>query len=148
MMVGPMTANRFQSGEAERLNPVGLTQRFRFRADTSDRAVTQFRFLDDPAGAFQIAYEYVTDEWVKQGGGVYSNSIAADSNTVLFDDVLFEAECMWRVLRALGEPFFDEKDEAVRLTEALISQESGRTIKLRDRPFLGENVPEGNWPTP
>jgi hypothetical protein len=55
---------------------------------------------------------------------------------------------MWRTLRAVGEPFFDEKDEALRILEAQISQENGRTLRLRDQPFLGENIPEGNWPTP
>ena len=106
--------------------------------------------MDDPGGAYTLAFEYVTDQWCYDGSGSYSANITADANVPVFDDYLFEIETEWRVLRALGEAYFDEKSEADRLAAALFGQENGAIINMHGAMsrYLGVNSTEGNWPEP
>ena len=142
-IVGPLNPRAWQSGEALLVVSGGMEHRFRIKSDTSTPRTNLFYLLDDPDGAFTLAYEYVTHEWSYDGSSSYSENITADSNQPVFDDYLFEVECTWRALKALGEPYFDEKDEAMRLADNLYGQENGTTISMRSNPILfAENIPE------
>ncbi|MGR8921006.1 MAG: phage adaptor protein [Gammaproteobacteria bacterium] len=145
-MVGPHTPALWQYTEALLTVSGGLEQRFRIKADgTATPRADKFYLLDDPGGSYTLAYEYVTHEWAYDGSSTYRESIAADTDQPVFGEYLFECELRWRVLRALGEAYFDEKDEAVRLADRLYAQENGETIPMRQRRFIAPNIPEGSW---
>lgn len=146
LLIGPVPVHEYARGKAETLSPVGIQHRFRIRA-SAVHETPEIVFVDDPGGAYDLAFEYVTDQWVSQGGGVYSDDIAADSNTVVFDPYVFEAQTRWRALRVLGEPFAMELEEANRVEEQAYSRQNGSLVRLApSRIRFMENIPEGNWP--
>lgn len=145
-LVGPMNPAGWQYGEALLVVSGGLEHRFRIKSDTSTPRADKFYLLDDPAAAVDLAFEYVTHEWLYDGSSTYKETISADTDVPLFDDYLFECEVTWRALKLLGEQYFDEKDEATRLCDRLFAQEGGKQISMRRRAFeFAENIPEGNW---
>jgi len=147
LLIGPVPVHEFQRGKAETLSPVGIQHRFRIRA-SANHATPELAFVDDPGGAYSLAFEYVTDQWVNQGGGTYSDTVLADSNEPVFDHYLFECQTRWRALRTLGEPFAAELDEANRTEEQTYSRQNGSLVRLApSRVRFMENIPEGNWPT-
>lgn len=146
-LTGPLDAASWQYGEALLTVGGGIEQRFRIKSDTSTPRVNKFFLLDDPDGTYTLAYEYVTHEWLYDGSSGYKESITADTDVPVFDEQLFELEVLWRVLRRLGEPYFDEKDEAMRTASVMYAQENGRTISMQGRRSdFAVNVPEGNFP--
>lgn len=146
LLIGPVPVHEYARGKAETLSPVGIQHRFRIRA-SSVRDVPELVFIDDPGGAYELAFEYVTSEWVSRGGGVYSRTVASDSDTPIYDRYLFETQVRWRALRSLGEPFAAELDEANRIEEQAYSRQNGSMIRMApSRVRFMENIPEGNWP--
>lgn len=147
-IVGPQTAAQWQLGQAMLVSPGTLLRTFRIKTDgTNAPRVDKLYLLDDPGDGVELAFEYVTKEWVYDGSGAYREDIAADTDQPVFDPQLFELECTWRILRANGEPFFDEKDEANRLADRLYAQEGGQTIDMQPRRWtMTPNIPEASWP--
>ena len=143
---GAYTPAGWQAGEALLVVSGGLQQNFRIKTDSSVTPhVDKFYLLDDPGGAYTIAYEYGTNEWLYDGSSTYGDTITADTQQVLFDDYLYETEVLWRALKLLGEPYFDEKDEAMRVSENLYGLEGGATIAMSpNKTLFQENVPETN----
>lgn len=146
-MRGPLTPSQWQYGEAILTVSGGLLQHWRIRTTNASPRATVFDLLDDPAGAYTLAFEYVTHAWAYDGTGSYAADIASDSDVPIFDDYLFETECLWRTLRALGEAYFDEKSEADRASDTLYAQENGQILNMHSRPILNgpPNIPEGSW---
>lgn len=114
---------------------------WRLKADAGRQRV--FALVDDPAGAYTIAYEYVTDQWLYDGSNLYYADIAADADQPVFDDYLFEMATRWRVLKALGLPYQEEQREAVILENTLFGQEHGRAVSLTPESIeFASNIPE------
>lgn len=143
-LIGPIGRAEYQRVKAWTSD--GLqNHRVQFRATTADRATPQLVFASDPGGAFTIAYEYVTQEWLKTGSG-YADTVASDTDEPVFDRYLMECQLRWRIRRALGEPFASELDEANRAEERLFSQQGRAVLRMSPtRPQFAENIPEGNW---
>ena len=113
---------------------------WRLKADAGRERV--FALVDDPGGAYDIAYEYVTDQWV-QSGSVYYADIQADTDLPVFDDYLFEMATRWRVLKALGLPYQEEQREAAILENTLFGQERAQTVCLTPEAIeFAVNLPE------
>ena len=113
---------------------------WRLKADAGRERV--FALVDDPAGSYEIAYEYVTDQWVLSGA-VYYADIQADTDLPVFDDYLFEMATRWRVLKALGLPYQEEQREATILENTLFGQERGQTVSLTPEAIeFAINLPE------
>ena len=148
-LVGPYAAAGWQYGEALLSSPGGINMTFRIKSANTTPRVDKFYLLDDPNGTYTLAYEYFTKQWVYDGSSAYTTDINGDSDVPVFDDYLMEIDTKWRLLRANGEPYFDEKDEAMRLVETLIAQENGETLDLRPRSRrfqqFYENVPETGY---
>ncbi len=145
-LIGPQPPAYWQYGEALLTVSGGIEHRFRIKVDDSVPRVEKFFLLDDPAGAYTLAFEYVSHEWIYDGSAAYREDFAADADQPVFDDYLMELETEWRLLRALGEPYFGEQEEANRLADRLYSQEGGETIRMGPRRLeYAENIPEGDW---
>lgn len=143
-VLAPESPQAFQRGRADFVDS-GLRHEIRF-AQADNRTAVVVRFVDDPQGAYDIRFEYATDQWVNQGGSVFSTAPVADSNTHLFDDYVFEAHCLWRTLRALGEPYFSELDEAKTVEAQAYGRENAAPLSMRPRTYnLSAVTPEGNW---
>ena len=113
---------------------------WRLKADASRNLI--FALVDDPAGAYEIAFEYVTAQWVTDGS-LYYDDIQADTNVTVFDDYLMEMATRWRVLKALGLPYQEEQREATTLENTLFGQERGQTVSLMPNAIeFAINLPE------
>lgn len=133
-LVGPENPAGWQYGNAMIISEDGITQTFRIkRDDAATPRADKIYLLDDPGGSYTLAFEYVTTEWIYDGSSAYYTDVQADANESLLDDYLMELETTWRMLRALGEPYFDEKDEAMRRADQKYAQENQRTLDLRAR---------------
>ena len=144
---GPYSPAQWQYGEALLSSPGQLNTVFRIKRNAS--RVDQLFLLDDPGGTYTIAFEYVTNEWIYDGSSTYYADVQADADVPLFDDFLMELETTWRALRALGEPYFDEKAEAIERAEMLYAQENPMVLDMRPRvrrfTNLIDNVPETGY---
>jgi hypothetical protein len=140
-MSGPLTSVQWQGELGYGLAGTFWARPWSLRADGNRTRV--FALVDDPGGAYTIAYDYVTDEWLWDGVAVYYADINADSYQPVFDELLMEAATKWRLLRALGLDWQSDQAEAAGLEAQLYAQERGRPITLgTDVLTWGYNAPE------
>ena len=138
---GPITSQAYQAAQADMLGATLWARPWSLRADGNRLAV--FELQDDPGGAYTIAYDYVTAEWLFDGVSTYSTAISADTQKAIFQDELFEAAVLWRVRRALGLDYADHQREARMLEDQLFAQERGAEVCLAPEPYgFSVNVPE------
>jgi len=146
-IAGQRTPAQWQEGEALLLPSTGLHRQFRLRVTTAAPRVRKFYLLDDPAGAYDLAFEYVTDAWCYDGSSAHTTTIGTDAAIPVFDEYLYALEFRWRLLRSLEAPYYDEKDEAIRLADLLYGQENPQSIDMRRRrrSVLTANTPESGF---
>jgi hypothetical protein len=138
---GNITPRAWQDEKGYGLAATFFARPWRLKADAGRNKI--FALVDDPAGAYTIAYEYVTDQWIYDGTAVYYADIQADTDQPVFDDMLFEAHVRWRVARALGLPYQDDRRDAEMLENTLFGQERGRDVLLMPETLaFSNNAPE------
>lgn len=141
---GPLFPDEWQLQKAARVQ--GPFPQFRIRGKS-------LLMLPVPAAGITIAGEYVSRHWCQSSGGTGQERWAADTDTGVLSEDLLTADLKWRVLRAKGMDYAEEKMEAEMLINNAISRSgSNRTMNLddsnsfRDRDYLGAVlIPEGSW---
>ena len=105
-------------------------------------------FLDEtPSSVETFAFEYISGNWVVDRTGsvpAFKSSFTLDTDESIIDEFLLELSVLWRTLRRLGEPYFDERDEAEREIQIRLGQDkAAKTIRGRARGIpLVANVGE------
>lgn len=108
-----------------RIRPVPATLVNRFYVDPTP-----------PATGSTLVFEYVTNTWAKASGGTLQSTFAADTDTVVFSQELLELSMIWRMLRALGQPYADEKQEFERELDMQVGRDGGRrALSLAPQPL-------------
>ncbi len=117
--------------------------RFRLLGDDAGPSTgARFTLHPTPSGTETIFYQYYSKNWVTNDS-TEKASLTADTDEVVFDDDLFEMGVVWRLLKALGQPYGEEKADFDRQNEICLAQ-SGATENLHadgNIPALS-NIPE------
>lgn len=99
-----------------------------------------------PTTGDTFAFLYRTEGWVNSSGTIRA-SCSADTDTFLLDDYLVECEAKWRFLKAIGQSYGEEKDEAMRMRQIALAEDSGMEpigVGFSDTP-ISWNYPERNF---
>lgn len=117
---------------------------FHIRADQGARKI----FLDPiPSAADTVAFAYLSNQWARSAGSVAQATWQADTDTTILDDDLFRLGMLWRVKRAFGLPYLDERDEyEVEVEKAwgrdLVPPVLNATLHGRSSVMPEPNVPD------
>jgi len=111
--MGALDAREWQSLKSG-LATTLVTDAFRIKAKLAAKRI----FIDPtPSGVENFAFEYLSDAWVREigtatdGQDQFFNAFTLDAQESLIDENIVELEVIWRMLRAMGEPYFDQRDE-------------------------------------
>jgi hypothetical protein len=96
-----------------------------------------------PTATETIAFEYVSNQWCESSGGTDQSSWAADTDNLLLDEDLYISGLKWRFLRAIGEPYLDEKFEYDNMYISKIGNDGGRQTGVLS---LNQNMDVHNIP--
>lgn len=136
-LVSPQRWQFLKSGQA---GASGIDQEFIKRG-------TQILINPTPTATEAVYYEYLSNQWCESSGGTDQSAWAADTDVLLLDEDLFTAGLKWRFLRAVGEPYADEKLEYDALYISKIGNDGGRqSISLGkiNRDYMA-NLPETGY---
>ena len=103
-----------------------------------------FTIHPTPAAVETIYYQYYSKNWLTDSGGTTEKSaFSADADVVVFDEEVFVMGIIWRVLKAMGQPYGEEKAEFDRELEIAFAQ-SGITENLHadGNTTILSNIPE------
>ena len=107
-------------------------------------------FVDPtPASVVSMAIEYIANTWCESSGGTGQSVWTADTDVCRLDQELFSLGLLWRIKRALGLAYADDRaDYDVQLRAAIKADLALRPIDLAPQRALPyPNVPEGSWPS-
>jgi len=105
--------------------------------------------IDTP---FQIAWEYLSLNWVRNVGGTLQASMTADTDVPILDSQALVLGVKWRFLQAKGIPTAASmQTEYLDYVNQLIARDGGAptlTMGRKWNPYLlgPFNVQDGNWP--
>lgn len=99
----------------------GIYDKFHIRYNGTSQ---KFFITPVPATADAFTYLYRREGWVISSGSVIA-SCSADTDTFLLDDYLIELEAKWRFLKAIGQSYGEEKDEALRIRQIALAEDGG-----------------------
>ena len=84
-----------------------------------------------PTAIETLVYEYLSNQWCESSGGTDKSAFTADTDNLLIDEDLFTLGLKWRFLRAIGDPYADEKLEYDSLFMSKIGNDGGRqTVRM------------------
>ena len=101
---------------------------------------------------FQIAWEYLSLNWVRNGGGTLQSSMTADTDTPILDSQAIILGVKWRFLQAKGIPTAASmQTEYMDYVQQLIARDGGApTLSMgrRWQPYLLSpySVQDANYP--
>lgn len=125
---------------------ISPAMRFGYRAIVGPR---QAAFLLDPVptGAHDLVIEYVSRWWAEDSSGDGKEEFVTDTHHVRLDDELFRLGLMWRVRKAYGFPYADDRaDYEAQLKSAKANDLNMPVVCLGQKPpRLFPNLPEGSW---
>lgn len=140
-LLGPLEAQEWQVLKSG-ISPTGPRTRYRIMAG-------KIYFDPVPSAAQDIAFEYYSNAWCQSQANVPQTAFAADNDTFILPDNLLVLSMKWRVLRAKGLDYTQEKDDFdAALERALSRAGSSRSLPLnaqspRSINLLGNaNVPD------
>lgn len=140
-LYGPLTPAQWQSSKSG-LATSASRRLWRLRPVTG---ANKFYVDPTPTAVETLAYEYISNKWAITSGATTA-TLTLDADTVLFDQELWELDIIWRMLRVLGQPYADEKQEAIDALDAAVADDRGaKTLSLShqgDIAILGANVPD------
>lgn len=137
---GPLYPSEWQYQKAS--STAGVYSDYRIRGNS-------LYMLPAPAAGETIAGEYASKYWCESSGGTAQARWAADTDTGLLDEDLLCMDLKWRLLRAKGMDYAEEKMEAeIQINLAMARNGSNRIINSgepeRERA-ASVGVPDGNW---
>lgn len=103
---------------------------------------------------FQIAWEYISLDWVRNTGGTLQASMTADTDVPILDSQALILGVKWRFLQAKGIPTASSmQTEYLDYVQQLIARDGGAptlTMGRRFNPYLLSpfNVQDANYPGP
>lgn len=120
-------------------------RRLRIYPDEPDDEVTNIA-----ADQITVAFEYISTRYivnVAEIGSNLSDTWKSDSDYSLIDDDVIEAAALWRVLRALGMSYSDEREEYNALINERASNDSGaETLSMNQVGMIfGANTPDTGY---
>lgn len=104
---GPLSPQDWQAFRSGLVNNAALRKRYRIRriadGSTGDR---KFTIEPEPDAVETVAFEYVTDQWVKDTAGTaFKTAYAVDTDVSMIDEVIVEMGLIWRFKQAKGLDF-------------------------------------------
>lgn len=121
-----------------------LDDRFRILGDDAGPDVgKRFTIHPTPTSVETIYYQYYSKNWIEAASGTQKAAFTVDSDTIVFDEGLFEMGVLWRVLKQMGQNYEQEKVDYDTQLEICLAQ-SGATERLHadgNRATLS-NIPE------
>ncbi len=145
-----------QLDEYHRSGIVTTGPRRHFR-QTGNLVAGTYRLWPAPAVVdtpFQIAWEYLTLNWVRNVGGTLQGSMTADTDVPILDDQAIVLGVKWRFLQAKGiSTAASMQTEYLDYVQQLIARDGGAptlTMGRRYNPYLLNvfNVQDANYPGP
>ncbi len=98
-----------------------------------------------------LVFEYISAYWINDASGNPKAVFTLDTDTTIYEDLVFTAGLKWRYLQAKGFEYQDYQSEWAMLAKnSLARANPGRTLNLTSNGWtrlLGaSNVPDGNFP--
>ena len=147
-MRGNMTRQQWQTRRSGLVSVPGL--RFGYRLVVGP--LTGSILLDPvPTAAYDLVIEYGSRWWSESAAGQGQLALAADTDEIRLDHELYTLGMTWRVLRAFGRAYADERADY----ESALKTTKGDDLNLPtivmggqslDTEFLG--IPDGNFTAP
>ncbi|MGI9297096.1 MAG: hypothetical protein ACR2QC_04260 [Gammaproteobacteria bacterium] len=142
---GGSTPAEWQIRKSALIATASLRKRFRIKASSNANVF----FVDPtPTSADDLVFEYISSNWCQSSASSGQSSWQADDDTGIVDEDLLLLEVKWRLLKRIGEDYFEEKDEAERAIEHAFaaSKGFGRISMSSDPTVIGAvNVPESGF---
>jgi hypothetical protein len=141
-MLGPITPQVWQSIQAQpQLNRVFLA----FRQRGGEVLITP-----NPAQNDQIAYEYISINWVQSQNGQGQAAYAADTDVSLLDENLIKLGVRWRFKKEKGFDYAEDFTSYERMVQISMGNDGGKgALDFTGGstwPIPLANLPEGNFP--
>ena len=137
----PIQANEWQLYRSG-LATVSLNERFRIRGKDRDLLLEPI-----PTSAETIAYEYVSKNYCQSNGGTGQSAWAADTDTGVIDEEIFELGLIWRLLNRLGQPYAEEKAEYERTLATMRAQINPQKVSMNGHSPTPANIPDSDFPS-
>lgn len=148
-LIGPDSPQRAE-WQLSGIIPTGPRRHFRNIGPTQNN----YRIWPPPATLdtpIQLAFEYISKNWVVTAGNTYQSSMTADTDQSVLDDQAIILGVKWRFFQIKQFDYRPMQMEYNDYVERLIARDGGaKTLSLSPRPYpllIGPgNVPDGNWP--
>lgn len=112
--------------------------------DASPSIGQKFSIHPTPSAVETIRYEYYSKNWLTNAAGdTERSSFSLDTDVPIFDDELFTMGVIWRMLKSIGQQYFEEKTDFDRQLEIALAQSGGTENLHADGNFATlSNIPE------
>lgn len=98
-----------------------------------------------PVSGDGIQYEYVSKNWIKQGGTTPAETLMGDNDTFYFPEQVMELGLVWRFKQAKQLDYAEDlRTYQGFLMDAIASDKGGRRVITTSRPV--DNRPQRTWP--
>jgi hypothetical protein len=95
-----------------------------------------------------LVYEYVSKFFIQDELGVPKAAFTADTDECRLENEIFRRELLWRIKRAFGQAYADERHDAESIVRGLVisdmALEPGNLAPCQV-PWPYPNIPEGSW---
>lgn len=146
---GPLNAQEWQLYKS---GIVATGPRRRVRIKPSDSSNSKAFFVDPTPGTTgdTLVFEYVSRNWCQSSGGTGQSAWAADDDTGILLEYLFELDLKWRYLMATGNDYAEAKREfELELAQALARDGGARMLNMggtEDKLLIDEaNIPDSGF---
>lgn len=144
-MRGSLTPQQWQFQRSALVASATIQRQFRLQQGPLAAAI-----LIDPVPATtgqELVIEYVSSYWCEDSAGEGQAGWLADTDEFRLDHEVFKLEVLWRVKRANGHPYGDDRQDAeIALRRAKIADVAMESFDTVGRHFTNPQVPEGSWP--
>jgi len=143
---GPLTPAEYQLQNYGTASS-GTTEKFRLKAASN---ALKFEIDPTPSSTQTIGFEYVSSYYSQSSGGTGQAAWAADTDTGILDESLFELGLTWRFKQAHGLSYDqDYREYQLELRQAISRQGSSPIISMDDARRLivspySYNLNDGN----
>ena len=146
---GPLTPAEYQLQNYGTASS-GTTEKFRLKAASN---ALKFEIDPTPSSTQTIGFEYVSSYYSQSSGGTGQAAWAADTDTGILDESLFELGLTWRFKQAHGlDHAEDYRQYQLELRQAISRQGSSPILSMDDARRLivspySYNLNDGNYGT-
>ena len=146
---GPLTPAEYQLQNYGTASS-GTTEKFRLKAASN---ALKFEIDPTPSSTQTIGFEYVSSYYSQSSGGTGQAAWAADTDTGILDESLFELGLTWRFKQAHGLDYAEDyRQYQLELRQAISRQGSSPILSMDDARRLivspySYNLNDGNYGT-